>query len=61
MRCGGWSPTPPSTGPAAVAVPLNPQLTRPEVERMLDHCGAVVALVEESLARPVPEGGATRW
>ncbi|HEY4928274.1 MAG TPA: AMP-binding protein [Acidimicrobiales bacterium] len=33
-----------------VAVPLNPQLTRPEVERMLDHCGAVVALVEESLA-----------
>ncbi len=42
-----------------VAVPLNPQLTRPEVERMLDHCGAVVALVETPLADRYPEGGAT--
>ncbi len=33
----------------AVAVPLNPQLTRPEVERMLAHCEAAGALVEESL------------
>lgn len=38
-----------------VAVPLNPQLTRPEVERMLDHSGAVVALVEESLADRYPD------
>ncbi len=42
-----------------VAVPLNPQLTRPEVERMLEHCGAVVALVESSLADRHPERGAT--
>ncbi len=42
-----------------VAVPLNPQLTRPEVERMLDHCGAVVALVEESLADRHDDEGAT--
>ena len=33
----------------AVAVPLNPQLTRPEVERMLAHCGARAGFVEESL------------
>jgi long-chain acyl-CoA synthetase len=33
----------------AVAVPANPQLTRPEVERMLEHCSAQAALVEESL------------
>jgi acyl-CoA synthetase (AMP-forming)/AMP-acid ligase II len=33
----------------AVAVPVNPQLTRPEMERMLEHCGAQSALVEESL------------
>ncbi len=32
-----------------VAVPLNPQLARPEVARMLDHCGAAAAVVEESL------------
>ena len=38
-----------------VAVPLNPQLTRPEVERMLDHSGAVVALVEGSLADRYPD------
>ncbi len=42
-----------------VAVPLNPQLTRPEVERMLEHCGAVVALVEESLADRHPDGATT--
>ncbi len=44
-----------------VAVPLNPQLTRPEVARMLAHCGAGAVVVEESLlpryagraARPV--------
>ncbi len=33
----------------AVAVPLNPQLTRPEVERMLAHCGATAAISEGSL------------
>lgn len=33
----------------AVAVPFNPQLTRPEVERMLAHCDAAAALVEETL------------
>jgi acyl-CoA synthetase (AMP-forming)/AMP-acid ligase II len=33
----------------AVAVPLNPQLTRPEVERMLAHCGAAAAVAEQSL------------
>ena len=33
----------------AVAVPLNPQLTRPEVERMLAHSGAAAAVVEMSL------------
>ncbi len=33
----------------AAAVPLNPQLTRPEVERMLAHCEAAAALVEHSL------------
>jgi acyl-CoA synthetase (AMP-forming)/AMP-acid ligase II len=32
-----------------VAVPLNPQLTEPEVTRMLGHCGAAAAVVEESL------------
>jgi acyl-CoA synthetase (AMP-forming)/AMP-acid ligase II len=30
----------------AVAVPFNPQLTRPEVARMLTHCGAAAAVVE---------------
>ena len=33
----------------AVAVPLNPQLTRPEVERMVEHCGAGAVFAEESL------------
>jgi len=33
----------------AVAVPFNPQLARPEVERMLDHSGAVAAVTEVSL------------
>jgi acyl-CoA synthetase (AMP-forming)/AMP-acid ligase II len=33
----------------AVAVPFNPQLTRPEVARMVTHSGAVAALVERSL------------
>ncbi len=53
----------------AVAVPLNPQLTRPEVARMLAHCGAAAAFVEGDLvgrydsARPsvtvvVPAAGA---
>jgi len=57
----------------AVAVPCNPQLTRPEVARMMAHSGTTVAFVEHSLldrhepGRPnrvvtVPEvggGGAT--
>jgi len=33
----------------AVAVPLNPQLTRPEVERMLAHSEAAGTIVEDSL------------
>jgi len=33
----------------AVAVPLNPQLSRPEVARMLAHCGAAAVFVEEPL------------
>jgi acyl-CoA synthetase (AMP-forming)/AMP-acid ligase II len=33
----------------AAAVPLNPQLTRPEVDRMLAHCGAAAAIVEHTL------------
>ena len=33
----------------AAAVPLNPQLTRPEVARMLVHCGAAGAIAEHSL------------
>jgi acyl-CoA synthetase (AMP-forming)/AMP-acid ligase II len=33
----------------AAAVPLNPQLTRPEVARMLTHCGAAAAIVEHTL------------
>ncbi len=33
----------------AVAVPLNPQLTRPEVERMVGHCRAGAVFAEESL------------
>ncbi len=52
----------------AVAVPFNPQLTRPEVARMVSHSGATAALVERPLldryepGRPillvaVPEAG----
>ncbi len=33
----------------AVAVPFNPQLTRPEIERMLTHSGAAGAVTEASL------------
>jgi acyl-CoA synthetase (AMP-forming)/AMP-acid ligase II len=33
----------------AVAVPFNPQLTRPEVARMLSHCGAAATVTQESL------------
>ena len=33
----------------AVAVPFNPQLTRPEVARMLAHSGTTVAFVEHAL------------
>ncbi len=55
----------------AVAVPFNPQLTRPEVERMLTHSGAAAAITEVSLLpryegrRPavvvaVPDAGAER-
>jgi acyl-CoA synthetase (AMP-forming)/AMP-acid ligase II len=33
----------------AVAVPFNPQLTRPEIERMLTHSGAAAAITEASL------------
>ena len=33
----------------AAAVPLNPQLTRPEVARMLTHCGAAAAIAEHTL------------
>jgi acyl-CoA synthetase (AMP-forming)/AMP-acid ligase II len=33
----------------AIAVPVNPQLTRPELERMQAHCEAGAAVVEESL------------
>jgi acyl-CoA synthetase (AMP-forming)/AMP-acid ligase II len=38
----------------AVAVPLNPQLTRPELERMLAHCEAVASITEESLLPRYP-------
>jgi acyl-CoA synthetase (AMP-forming)/AMP-acid ligase II len=40
----------------AVAVPLNPQLTRPELERMLVHCDAAASIAEESLLPRYPEG-----
>ena len=42
-----------------VAVPFNPQLTRPEADRMLSHSGAVVALVEETLVDRHADGRAT--
>ncbi len=38
----------------AVAVPLNPQLTRPELERMLTHCNAAASITEESLLPRYP-------
>ncbi len=40
----------------AVAVPLNPQLTRPEIARMVDHCHAAAVFAEESIV-PRYEGG----
>ncbi len=39
----------------AVAVPFNPQLTRPELERMLTHCGAVAAITEDALVERYPD------
>jgi acyl-CoA synthetase (AMP-forming)/AMP-acid ligase II len=39
----------------AVAVPLNPQLTRPELERMLVHSGAVASIAEASLVPRYPQ------
>jgi acyl-CoA synthetase (AMP-forming)/AMP-acid ligase II len=43
----------------AVAVPFNPQLTRPEVARMMAHSGSTVAFVEHSLLdRHEPESSA---
>jgi acyl-CoA synthetase (AMP-forming)/AMP-acid ligase II len=38
----------------AVAVPLNPQLTRPELERMLAHSDAAASITEESLLPRYP-------
>ena len=40
----------------AVAVPMNPQLTTPELERMLTHCGAAAAVTEEALVSRYPQG-----
>ena len=40
----------------AVAVPLNPQLTRPELERMLTHCKARASITEETLLERYPAG-----
>ncbi len=40
----------------AVAVPLNPQLTRPELERMLAHCGARASITEAGLSARYPAG-----
>ena len=43
----------------AVAVPFNPQLSRPEVNRMMEHSGSSVAFVEHSLLdRHQPGSGA---
>ena len=42
----------------AVAVPCNPQLTRPEVARMMAHSGTTVAFVEHSLLDRHEPGGA---
>ena len=41
----------------AVAVPFNPQLSRPEVARMVSHCGAAAAFTEESLLARYEGGG----
>jgi acyl-CoA synthetase (AMP-forming)/AMP-acid ligase II len=41
----------------AVAVPFNPQLTRPEVERMVAHSGASAAFVEQALLDRYADGG----
>jgi acyl-CoA synthetase (AMP-forming)/AMP-acid ligase II len=43
----------------AVAVPLNPQLSAPEVERMLSHSGAAAVFVEEALVPRHVVGGPT--
>jgi acyl-CoA synthetase (AMP-forming)/AMP-acid ligase II len=40
----------------AVAVPMNPQLTTPELERMLTHSGAAAAITEETLLARYPGG-----
>jgi long-chain acyl-CoA synthetase len=39
------------------AVPFNPQLTRPEVARMVAHSGAAAAVVEEPLLSRYADGG----
>ncbi len=41
----------------AVAVPFNPQLSRPEVARMVAHSGAAAAVAEESLLSRYENGG----
>jgi len=43
----------------AVAVPLNPQLSAPEIERMLSHSGAAAVFAEESLVPRHTVGGTT--
>jgi acyl-CoA synthetase (AMP-forming)/AMP-acid ligase II len=40
----------------AVAVPFNPQLTRPEVTRMIDHAGAAATVTEASLVERYQDG-----
>jgi acyl-CoA synthetase (AMP-forming)/AMP-acid ligase II len=40
----------------AVAVPFNPQLTRPEVARMIDHSGAAATVTEASLVNRYQNG-----
>ena len=45
----------------AVAVPFNPQLARPEVERMLDHSGAVGGLRRGVAAPPLRRPAVRRW
>ena len=45
----------------AVAVPLNPQLSAPEIERMLSHSGAAAVFAEESLVPRHTVGGPPWW